>query len=97
MSTSSFIARPTADGYNGIVVHYDGQPSQQLPLLLAAFQHRFGRDVDAMTRHLIDGVAIGWDQLGTDLLDGAPPAIITALTDGAQWSSRARTAHRRSA
>ncbi|MFF7050108.1 hypothetical protein ACFY94_17285 [Streptomyces griseorubiginosus] len=89
MSTSSFIARPTADGYNGIVVHYDGQPSQKLPLLLAAFQHRFGRDVDAMTRHLIDGVAIGWDQLGTDLLDGAPPAIITALTGGAQWSSRA--------
>ncbi|MEW2620886.1 hypothetical protein [Streptomyces sp. NPDC048106] len=42
-----------------------------------------------MARHLIDDVAIGWDELGTDLLDGAPPAIVTALTGGEQWPSRA--------
>lgn len=40
-----------------------------------------------MSRHLIDDVAIGWDELGTDLLDGAPPALITALTGGEQWPS----------
>ncbi|MER6331365.1 hypothetical protein ABT298_18960 [Streptomyces sp. NPDC001034] len=42
-----------------------------------------------MARRLIDDVAIGWDELGTDLLDGAPPAIVTALTGGEQWPSRA--------
>ncbi|MEU2375067.1 hypothetical protein [Streptomyces misionensis] len=42
-----------------------------------------------MARHLIDDVAIGWDELGTDLIDGAPPTIVTALTGGEQWPSRA--------
>ncbi|MFF5537838.1 hypothetical protein ACFY71_36155 [Streptomyces cinerochromogenes] len=41
-----------------------------------------------MIRHLVDGVAIGWAELGTDLLDGAPPEIVTALTGGEQWPSR---------
>ncbi|WP_265106384.1 hypothetical protein [Streptomyces sp. ET3-23] len=41
-----------------------------------------------MSRHLVDDVAIGWDKLGTDLLDGAPPALIAALTGGAEWPSR---------
>ncbi|CAL9364844.1 hypothetical protein SUDANB105_00742 [Streptomyces sp. enrichment culture] len=40
-----------------------------------------------MTRHLVDGVAVAWDELGTDLLEGAPPEIITALTGGEQWPS----------
>ncbi|MEU1893886.1 hypothetical protein [Streptomyces pristinaespiralis] len=40
-----------------------------------------------MTRHLVDGVAVGWDELGTDLLDGAPREILSALTGGEQWSS----------
>ncbi|MCZ4101812.1 hypothetical protein [Streptomyces sp. H39-C1] len=62
-------------------------PSHHLPLLLAAYQHKFGRDLQAMVRHLIDDVAVGWDELGTDLLDGAPPALITALTGGEQWPS----------
>nr|WP_239070678.1 hypothetical protein [Streptomyces sp. SID13666] len=57
-------------------------------MLLAAYQHTFGRDLEAMSRHLIDDVAVGWDELGTDLLDGAPPALITALTGGEQWPSR---------
>ncbi|MEV5449473.1 hypothetical protein [Streptomyces sp. NPDC052535] len=63
-------------------------PSHQLPLLLAAYQYKFGRDVVAMWRHLIDDVAVGWDELGTDLLDGAPPALVSALTGGEQWPSR---------
>ncbi|WP_261800987.1 hypothetical protein [Streptomyces sp. PBH53] len=88
LSTSCFIARPTASGYDGVFVQFDGQPSVKLPLLLAAFQYRFARDVEAMTRHLVDGVAIGWAELGTDLLDGAPNEIVTALTDGQQWRSR---------
>ncbi|OIJ91630.1 hypothetical protein BIV24_15320 [Streptomyces colonosanans] len=44
--------------------------------------------MDAMSRHLIDDVAVGWDELGTDLLDGAPSALVTALTGGEQWPSR---------
>lgn len=41
-----------------------------------------------MSRHLIDDIAVGWDELGTDLLDGAPPALVTALTGGEHWPSR---------
>ncbi|MEV5843646.1 hypothetical protein AB0M32_16960 [Streptomyces sp. NPDC051985] len=89
LSTSSFIARRTTDGYSGIVVHSIGQPSHKVPLLLAAFQYRFNRDVDAMARHLIDSVSLGWDTLGTDLLDGAPPSLVTELADGMQFPSRA--------
>ncbi|MFF4969921.1 hypothetical protein [Streptomyces sp. NPDC001037] len=63
-------------------------PSHHLPLLLAAYQYKFGRDIKAMCRHLIDDVAVGWDELGTDLLDDAPPALVTALTGGNHWPSR---------
>ncbi|MFB7270772.1 hypothetical protein [Streptomyces sp. NPDC056244] len=62
-------------------------PSHHLPLLLTAYQYRFGRDLDAMSWHLIDTVAIAWDELGTDLLDGAPEALLTALTGGEHWPS----------
>ncbi|MFD8847617.1 hypothetical protein [Streptomyces sp. NPDC059604] len=41
-----------------------------------------------MARHLVDDVAVGWDELGTDLLDGAPPEITAALTGGGRWPSR---------
>ncbi|MEV5506570.1 hypothetical protein [Streptomyces orinoci] len=41
-----------------------------------------------MSRHLVDDVAIGWEELGTDLLDKAPPALVDALTGGEQWPSR---------
>ncbi|MFG3362709.1 MULTISPECIES: hypothetical protein [Streptomyces] len=58
-----------------------------MPLLLTALQYRFDRDVDAMARHLIDGVTLGWYTLGTDLLDGAPPSLVTELTGGTQFSS----------
>ncbi|MGW2685748.1 hypothetical protein ACWC6I_21660 [Streptomyces sp. NPDC001414] len=63
-------------------------PSHQLPLLLAAYQYKFGRSAEAMSRHLIDDVAVGWDELGTDLLDGAPPALVNALTGGEHWPGR---------
>ncbi|MFE4017983.1 hypothetical protein ACFXPZ_11300 [Streptomyces sp. NPDC059101] len=63
-------------------------PSHHLPLLLAAFRYRFRRNLEVMARHLVDDVAIGWDELGTDLLDGAPPALVAALTGGDQWPSR---------
>jgi hypothetical protein len=56
-------------------------------MLLAAYQHRFRGDVEAMVQHLVDGVAVAWEELGTDLLDGAPPEIVTALTGGEQWPS----------
>jgi hypothetical protein len=63
-------------------------PSHHLPLLLAAYRYKFGRDPEAMCRHLIDDVAVGWEELGTDLLGNAPPVLVAALTGGAQWPSR---------
>ncbi len=88
MTTRSFIARPTTTGYTGVYVSFDGMPASKLPLLITAFQYRFGRDLEAMTRHLVDDVAIGWEELGSDLLDGAPPRIVAALTGGDAWPSR---------
>ncbi|MEU5898678.1 hypothetical protein [Streptomyces venezuelae] len=69
-------------------VHFDGYPDSKLPLLLAAYQHRFAGDLEAMARHLIDDVEHGWDELGTDLLDGAPKALRRSLTGGDEWPSR---------
>lgn len=80
MSTRSVIARPTGTGYTGIYVHHDGYPSGHLPLLLAAYQHRFARDIDALTEYLIDMVPIGWSSLGADLLADVPPALRSELT-----------------
>ncbi|WP_432112674.1 hypothetical protein [Streptomyces sp. S1] len=68
-------------------IHFDGTPNSKLPLLLAAFQHRFGRDLEEMAQHLVDDVAIGWEELGSDLLDGAPPEIAGPLTGGTSWPS----------
>lgn len=69
-------------------VHFDGYPDSKLPLLLAAYQHRFDGDLEAMARHLIDDVDHGWDELGTDLLDGAPEALRRSLTGGDEYPSR---------
>ncbi|MGZ2361568.1 hypothetical protein LRE75_33635 [Streptomyces sp. 372A] len=87
LTTRSFVARPTETGYDGIYIHFDGSPSAKLPFLLTAYQYRFQRDEKAMARHLVDGTDIGWEELGTDLLDGAPSDLVTALTDGEQWPS----------
>lgn len=48
---------------------------QPPPLLLAAHQHRFAGDTDALAAHLIDSPAVGWNSLGEDLLDGAPDEV----------------------
>ncbi|MGW3185712.1 hypothetical protein ACWDD9_41230 [Kitasatospora sp. NPDC001119] len=50
-----------------------------LPLLLSARQYRFGGDVEALSHHLIDTPAIGWRDIGIDLLDGAPEAVRAEL------------------
>ncbi|WSQ12907.1 hypothetical protein OG604_36930 [Streptomyces sp. NBC_01231] len=63
-------------------------PSHHLPLLLTAFEHRFRRDLEAMSRHLVDDVSVGWHELGTDLLDGAPYLIVSILTGGQKLPSR---------
>jgi hypothetical protein len=81
MATRSVIAHPTDAGYAGRYCHWDGYPSHQLPLLLAAYQHRFANDLDALAHHLIDEAPGGWSVLGTDLLDGAPPTLRTELFD----------------
>ncbi|MEU4347040.1 hypothetical protein [Streptomyces sp. NPDC023838] len=88
MSTSSFVARPTDTGYTGVYVHFDGYPSSRLPLLLAAYQYRFNRDVEAISVHLVDEVDVAWDELGTDLLDGAPKSLATQLAGRDRWPSR---------
>ncbi|WP_328486034.1 hypothetical protein [Streptomyces zaomyceticus] len=62
-----------------------------LPLLLAAYQFRFGRDIEALSRYLIDDVIFAWDEIGTDLLDGSPPGLLQRLTGGEQWPSREMT------
>ncbi|MFG2683574.1 hypothetical protein [Streptomyces sp. NPDC048392] len=72
-------------------VHFDGYPDSKLPLLLAAFRYRFAGDLEAMARHLIDKVHIGWEELGTDLLDGAPDALRRSLTGGDEFPSRQLT------
>ncbi|MBC2878067.1 hypothetical protein K7I03_28510 [Streptomyces mobaraensis] len=73
------MARPTSTGFTGVYVHWDGYPSHHLPLLLAAYQHRFAGDLEAMSQHLVDNVSVGWSELGTDLLDGAPEPLRQAL------------------
>ncbi|MFJ4688881.1 hypothetical protein [Streptomyces sp. NPDC088789] len=40
-----------------------------------------------MTRHLVSTVPIGWDILGTDLLDRAPDPLRAALTGGVEYPS----------
>ncbi|MCD9193396.1 hypothetical protein [Streptomyces albireticuli] len=87
LATRSFIARPTDTGFTGIYVHWDGYPSHHLPLLLTAFRHRFAGDLETMAQHLIDNVAVGWSELGTDLLDGAPEPLRHALTGGDNYPS----------
>ncbi|GAU70745.1 hypothetical protein SSP35_22_00480 [Streptomyces sp. NBRC 110611] len=69
-------------------VHFDGNPGSKLRLLLAAYQYRFAGDVEAMARYLVDEVHHGWEELGTDLLDGAPAALRTSLTGGMEFPSR---------
>ncbi|MEV0188463.1 hypothetical protein AB0I39_08015 [Kitasatospora purpeofusca] len=41
-------------------------------------QYRFGHDVDALARHLVDDVPVGWSALGAELLDGAPGEVRSA-------------------
>ncbi len=69
-------------------VHRDGHPSHHLPLLLAAYQHTFARDLDAFTRYLIDNAPIGWSTLGADLLVGTPEALRTELVGPNQRPGR---------
>ncbi|MFD4476437.1 hypothetical protein ACFWPU_10035 [Streptomyces sp. NPDC058471] len=80
MSTRSVIARPTGTGYSGVYVHHDGYPSGHLPLLLAAYQHRFAGDIDVLAEYLINRVPIGWSSLGADLLVGIPAPLRAELT-----------------
>ncbi|MFD9069119.1 hypothetical protein [Streptomyces lasiicapitis] len=72
-------------------VLFDGSPDSKLPLLLTAYHYRFNRNLEAMARHLIDEVEIGWEELGTDLLDGAPAALRRSLTGGEEYPSRQLT------
>ncbi|KND28611.1 hypothetical protein IQ64_43540 [Streptomyces stelliscabiei] len=88
MATRSFIARPTDTGYAGVYVHWDGYPSHHLPLLLGAYQYRFGADLDALCRHLIDEAPEGWSQLGTDLLESTPEPLRAELVGSDEHPSR---------
>ncbi|QHC18928.1 hypothetical protein GR131_27790 [Streptomyces sp. GF20] len=88
LSTSACIARSTpSGGYEGIYLHFDGTPGDKLPLLLAARRWRFRGDLEAMQTHLIDSPTTGWEEIGTDLLDGVPPVLAAKITGGQQWPS----------
>lgn len=63
MSTRSVIARPTATGWHGNYVHFDGVPYSRLPKLAAGYRH-FRGNVDAMATYLIDQHPAGWASLG---------------------------------
>ncbi|MGP9017639.1 hypothetical protein ACT1U9_04410 [Streptomyces sp. BR1] len=74
-------------------VHHDGYPSARLPLLLAAYQHRFGGDVEALAAYLINRVPVGWSTLGNDLLTGMPAHLRADLSvnwtaPGTQYDDR---------
>ncbi|MFG3348670.1 hypothetical protein ACGF1Z_26875 [Streptomyces sp. NPDC048018] len=91
MGSPAFIARPTSDGYAGVHLQFDSSPPNMLPLLLAAYQFRFRRDLEALSRYLVDDVVFAWEEIGTDLLDGSPPGLLQRLTGGEQWPSREMT------
>ncbi|MFE6856845.1 hypothetical protein ACFVDH_39370, partial [Streptomyces sp. NPDC057674] len=91
LGSPAFIARPTPDGYAGVHLQFDSSPPNMLPLLLAAYQFRFGRDLEALSRYLVDNVVFAWEEIGTDLLDGSPPGLLHLLTGGEQWPSREMT------
>ncbi|MEU6312305.1 hypothetical protein [Streptomyces sp. NPDC047014] len=46
--------------------------------MLGAANHRFGGDLDALRRHLLDG-SHDWKQLGKDLLDRVPDPVLHRL------------------
>lgn len=50
--------------------------------MLAAHQHRFAGDTEALAACLIDDAPEGWSFLGTDLLDGTPDALREHLASG---------------
>ncbi|KQV20949.1 MULTISPECIES: hypothetical protein [unclassified Kitasatospora] len=54
-------------------------------MLLGAFQHRFGGDVEALAAYLIDAPAIGWSTLGSELVDSAPDDVRAAING--PWGS----------
>ncbi|WP_416987021.1 hypothetical protein [Streptomyces sp. T028] len=56
--------------------------------MLGAHQYRFGGDLDALCRHLIDEAPDGWSQLGTDLLDGALEPLRAELVGSDEHPSR---------
>ncbi|WP_329283902.1 hypothetical protein [Streptomyces sp. NBC_00691] len=81
MGSPAFIARPDPDGgYTGVHLQYDSSPPNMVPLILAAYRFRFGRDLEALSRYLVDDVVFAWEEIGTDLLDGAPPGLLQRLT-----------------
>lgn len=62
----SIIARPTASGFAGRYVHNDGHPGMRMALLRDLYAGPFGRDLEAITRFLVDEHPAGWSQLGPD-------------------------------
>lgn len=81
MTNRSFNASPTAGGYDGIDVHWDGVPSYHLPILLTARRSRFDGDTEALARHLSDDAAVGWADQGGAFLTSAPAMPVQTLTD----------------
>ena len=63
MSTRSVIARPTAAGFQGRYIHWDGYPSGVGQQIYDLFQGHFGKDFGRLQQVLLDEHPAGWSSL----------------------------------
>jgi len=82
MSTRSVIARPTAAGFQGRYVHWDGYPSGVGRQIYGLFQGHFGKDFDRLQRVLLDEHPAGWSSLSGDWTKAPGFAEDPRNTDG---------------
>ena len=66
MSTRSVIARPTAAGFQGRYIHWDGYPSGVGQQIYGLFQGHFGMDFGRLQQVLLDEHPAGWSSLSGD-------------------------------
>ena len=66
MSTRSVIARPTAAGFQGRYVHWDGYPSGVGQQIYGLFQGHFAKDFGRLQQVLLDEHPAGWSSLSGD-------------------------------
>jgi len=81
VSTRAAIAKPLGDGWTGRYHHFDGYPGGLGMDLLDLYDGHFAKDLEVMTKTLIEDHPAGWSQAGnsadwaraTPGFDGAGP------------------------